>query len=199
MPKFTNLKGVAAPLDIQNIDTDMIIPKEYLKTIKRTWPCMAWTRARSPSSAPTPGEIIAAGRSARPASADNPVVAKEVAVDDFVLNRPEYRERARARWRRHEDSRSRATTSDAARRESTRRGRSSGWAYVPSSRRVCGHLSLEHMKNGMVPVTLTRDQVLELLKDAEELKEIERRVAAAIRECAHVLQLRHRPFPKNCH
>ena len=29
MPKFTNLKGVTAPLDIQNIDTDMIIPKEY--------------------------------------------------------------------------------------------------------------------------------------------------------------------------
>lgn len=36
MPKFTTLKGVAAPLDIQNIDTDMIIPKQYLKTIKRT-------------------------------------------------------------------------------------------------------------------------------------------------------------------
>jgi 3-isopropylmalate dehydratase len=28
MPAFTNLKGVAAPLDIQNVDTDMIIPKE---------------------------------------------------------------------------------------------------------------------------------------------------------------------------
>ena len=27
MPAFTNLKGVAAPLDIQNVDTDMIIPK----------------------------------------------------------------------------------------------------------------------------------------------------------------------------
>ena len=36
MPKFGNLKGVAAPLDIQNVDTDMIIPKEYLKTIKKT-------------------------------------------------------------------------------------------------------------------------------------------------------------------
>ena len=35
-PSFTTLSGVAAPLDIQNIDTDMIIPKEYLKTIKRT-------------------------------------------------------------------------------------------------------------------------------------------------------------------
>jgi 3-isopropylmalate/(R)-2-methylmalate dehydratase small subunit len=30
------LTGVAAPLEIDNIDTDMIIPKQYLKTIKRT-------------------------------------------------------------------------------------------------------------------------------------------------------------------
>ena len=36
MDKFTKLTGVAAPLPIVNIDTDMIIPKDYLKTIKRT-------------------------------------------------------------------------------------------------------------------------------------------------------------------
>ena len=36
MEKFTQLTGVAAPLPIINIDTDMIIPKQYLKTIKRT-------------------------------------------------------------------------------------------------------------------------------------------------------------------
>ncbi len=36
MDKFTTLTGVAAPLPIINIDTDMIIPKQYLKTIKRT-------------------------------------------------------------------------------------------------------------------------------------------------------------------
>ncbi|WP_439530662.1 3-isopropylmalate dehydratase small subunit [Pannonibacter sp.] len=36
MLKFTTLTGVAAPLPIINIDTDMIIPKQYLKTIKRT-------------------------------------------------------------------------------------------------------------------------------------------------------------------
>ncbi len=36
MDKFTTLTGVAAPLPIVNIDTDMIIPKDYLKTIKRT-------------------------------------------------------------------------------------------------------------------------------------------------------------------
>ncbi len=36
MDKFTTLTGVAAPLKIINVDTDMIIPKQYLKTIKRT-------------------------------------------------------------------------------------------------------------------------------------------------------------------
>jgi 3-isopropylmalate/(R)-2-methylmalate dehydratase small subunit len=36
MDKFTTLTGVAAPLDMVNVDTDMIIPKQYLKTIKRT-------------------------------------------------------------------------------------------------------------------------------------------------------------------
>ena len=36
MQKFESFTGVAAPLEIDNIDTDMIIPKQYLKTIKRT-------------------------------------------------------------------------------------------------------------------------------------------------------------------
>jgi 3-isopropylmalate/(R)-2-methylmalate dehydratase small subunit len=36
MQKFTSLTGVAAPLPMMNVDTDMIIPKQFLKTIKRT-------------------------------------------------------------------------------------------------------------------------------------------------------------------
>lgn len=36
MDKFETFTGIAAPLAITNIDTDMIIPKQYLKTIKRT-------------------------------------------------------------------------------------------------------------------------------------------------------------------
>ena len=36
MQKFTVLEGVAAPLRIINVDTDMVIPKQYLKTIRRT-------------------------------------------------------------------------------------------------------------------------------------------------------------------
>jgi 3-isopropylmalate/(R)-2-methylmalate dehydratase small subunit len=36
MQKFTTLTGIAAVLPMINVDTDMIIPKQYLKTIKRT-------------------------------------------------------------------------------------------------------------------------------------------------------------------
>ena len=36
MEKFTELTGVAAPLPMINVDTDMLIPKQFLKTIKRT-------------------------------------------------------------------------------------------------------------------------------------------------------------------
>ncbi|WOI56105.1 3-isopropylmalate dehydratase small subunit [Palleronia sp. LCG004] len=36
MDKFEKLTGVAAPLPLINIDTDMIIPKQFLKTIKRS-------------------------------------------------------------------------------------------------------------------------------------------------------------------
>ena len=36
MEKFSKLTGIAAPLDIINVDTDMIIPKQFLKTIQRS-------------------------------------------------------------------------------------------------------------------------------------------------------------------
>src|SRR5690554_6644440 len=36
MDKFTKLSGIAAPMPLVNIDTDMIIPKQFLKTIKRS-------------------------------------------------------------------------------------------------------------------------------------------------------------------
>ena len=36
MEKFENVSGVAAPMPLVNIDTDMIIPKQFLKTIKRS-------------------------------------------------------------------------------------------------------------------------------------------------------------------
>ena len=67
MPKFTVLKGKAAAIDLQNIDTDMIIPARFLKTIKRT------------------GLGVSAFYEMRYDSE-----GKE--RPDFVLNKPEYRD-----------------------------------------------------------------------------------------------------------
>ena len=36
MEKFNTLEGIAAPMPLINIETDMLIPKQFLKTIKRT-------------------------------------------------------------------------------------------------------------------------------------------------------------------
>jgi len=66
MDKFTTLTGVAASLPIINIDTDMIIPKQYLKTIKRTGL----------------GSALFSEMRYKEDGSENP---------DFVLNKPAYR------------------------------------------------------------------------------------------------------------
>jgi len=66
MEKFTKLEGVAAPLKIINVDTDMIIPKQYLKTIKRTGL----------------GKGLFSEQRYKDDGSENP---------DFVLNKPAYR------------------------------------------------------------------------------------------------------------
>merc|ERR1711953_197830 len=61
LPEFTTLTGVAAPMDIQNIDTDMIIPKEFLKTIKRSglgFAAFAELRYDNPEEVATIGEEV---------------------------------------------------------------------------------------------------------------------------------------------
>ena len=67
MQKFTTLTGIAAPLPIMNIDTDMIIPKQYLKTIARTGL----------------GKGLFSEMRYREDGSENP---------DFVLNQPSWRE-----------------------------------------------------------------------------------------------------------
>ena len=67
MEKFTTLEGVAAPLKLINVDTDMIIPKQYLKTIKRTGL----------------GTGLFAEMRYQDDGSENP---------DFVLNKPAYRQ-----------------------------------------------------------------------------------------------------------
>ena len=66
MDKFTKLEGVAAPLHMINVDTDMIIPKNYLKTIKRTGL----------------GKGLFAEKRYKDDGSENP---------DFILNKPAYR------------------------------------------------------------------------------------------------------------
>ena len=66
MEKFTVLEGVAAPLKLVNVDTDKIIPKQYLKTIKRTGL----------------GKGLFAELRYKDDGSENP---------DFVLNQPAYR------------------------------------------------------------------------------------------------------------
>ncbi|KQT65782.1 MULTISPECIES: 3-isopropylmalate dehydratase small subunit [unclassified Aureimonas] len=66
MQKFDKLTGIAAPMPIVNIDTDMIIPKDYLKTIERTGL----------------GKGLFAELRYKDDGSDNP---------DFVLNKPAYK------------------------------------------------------------------------------------------------------------
>jgi 3-isopropylmalate/(R)-2-methylmalate dehydratase small subunit len=66
MQKFTMLTGVAAPLPLDNVDTDKIIPSRFLKTIKRTGL----------------GKSLFAPLRFDEAGNENP---------DFVLNKPKYR------------------------------------------------------------------------------------------------------------
>lgn len=66
MEPFTKLEGVAAPLNMINVDTDMIIPKQYLKTIRRTGL----------------GSALFDELRTREDGSENP---------DFVLNKPAYR------------------------------------------------------------------------------------------------------------
>jgi 3-isopropylmalate/(R)-2-methylmalate dehydratase small subunit len=66
METFTSLRGIAAPLPMINVDTDMIIPKQFLKTIKRTGL----------------GRHLFDEMRYEPTGAEKP---------DFVLNRPAYR------------------------------------------------------------------------------------------------------------
>ena len=66
MDKFTTLEGVAAPLKMINVDTDMVIPKQYLKTIKRTGL----------------GKGLFSEQRYKDDGSENP---------DFVLNKPAYR------------------------------------------------------------------------------------------------------------
>lgn len=143
LPKFTVLTGVAAPLDIQNIDTDMIIPKEFLKTIQRSglgFAAFAELRYENPEEVATLGADVARPRS------------------DFILNKPGYE-----------------TTSILIAGDNFGCGSSrehAPWSINDMGIRCIISTSFADIffnnciNNGMLPVTLPRDQVEKLIEDA---------------------------------
>uniref|UniRef100_A0A7S2MJJ5 3-isopropylmalate dehydratase n=1 Tax=Helicotheca tamesis TaxID=374047 RepID=A0A7S2MJJ5_9STRA len=147
LPKFTTLTGVAAGLDIQNIDTDMIIPKEFLKTIKRSglgFAAFAELRYENPEEVAIVGEDVAKPRA------------------DFVLNQDGYKD---------------GKTSILIAGDNFGCGSSrehAPWSINDMGIRCIISTSFADIfynncfNNGMLPITLPRDQVEALLADAAE-------------------------------
>jgi 3-isopropylmalate/(R)-2-methylmalate dehydratase small subunit len=143
MEAFTRMSGIVAPIDRANIDTDAIIPKQYLKSIKRTGfgPNLFddW-RYLDPGE---PGQDVATRRT-------NP---------EFVLNRPPY-DRASILLARENfgcgSSREHAV-----------------WALLDFGIRVVIAPSFADIfynnsfKNGLLPITLERARVEQLFRAAE--------------------------------
>jgi hypothetical protein len=108
MEKFIKLDGLVAPLDRANVDTDAIIPKQFLKSIKRSgFGPNAFDEWRYMDQG-EPGQDCASGRR-------TPISCSTRSVTRVL----------RYCWR--------AATSAAARRASTRRGRCTTSAFAPSS------------------------------------------------------------------
>jgi len=143
LPKFETLKGVAAPLDIQNIDTDMIIPKEFLKTIKRSglgFAAFAELRYENPEEVATIGPEVAKDR------------------DDFVLNQEGYKGTAQI-----------LIAGDNFGCGSSREH--APWSINDMGIRCIISTSFADIfynncfNNGMLPLTLPRDQIEVILQD----------------------------------
>ena len=143
LPKFETLTGVGAPLDIQNIDTDMIIPKEFLKTIKRSglgFAAFAELRYHNAEAVATIGAEVAE---------DN---------EDFVLNKEGYRDVTKI-----------LIAGDNFGCGSSREH--APWSINDMGIRCIISASFADIfynncfNNGMLPLTLPRDQVEVLLAD----------------------------------
>jgi 3-isopropylmalate dehydratase len=144
LPRFESLSGVAAPLDIQNIDTDMIIPKEFLKTIKRSglgFAAFAELRYENPQGVATIGEEVAKPRA------------------DFILNKDGYKGKTKI-----------LIAGDNFGCGSSREH--APWSINDMGIQCIISTSFADIfynncfNNGMLPVTLPRDQVEALLDDA---------------------------------
>ena len=133
MEKFVKLTGVAAPLPVVNIDTDMIIPKDYLKTIKRTGL----------------GAGLFAEARFKEDGSENP---------DFILNKPAYRN---AQILVAGDNFGCGSSREHA-----------PWALLDFGIRCVISTSFADIfynncfKNGILPITVTPEELEKLLDDA---------------------------------
>jgi len=134
MDKFTTLEGIAAPLPMINVDTDKIIPKQHLKTIKRSGL----------------GKVLFDELRYREDGSENP---------DFILNKPAYRH---------------AKVLVAGENFGCGSSREHApWALQDFGIRCVIAASFADIfynncfKNGILPVTLTNDQMDELFRRTE--------------------------------
>ncbi|MDP2802773.1 MAG: 3-isopropylmalate dehydratase small subunit [Phreatobacter sp.] len=134
MQKFTVLTGVAAPMRTINVDTDMIIPKQYLKTIKRTGL----------------GKGLFSEARFKDDGSENP---------DFVLNKPAYRN---AQILVAGDNFGCGSSREHA-----------PWALLDFGIRCVISTSFADIfynncfKNGVLPITVTPEQLEKLFEDAD--------------------------------
>jgi len=169
MEKFEKFSGIAAPMPLVNIDTDMIIPKQFLKTIKRSGlgvNAFAEMRYKSDGSE----------------------------VEDFVLNKPAYR-----------DS-SILVAGDNFGCGSSREH--APWALSDFGIKVVVSTSFADIffnncfKNGMLPIILPAEQVEILMNDSEKGSnariEVDLEAQTITSSDGDVFSFEVDPFKKHC-
>jgi 3-isopropylmalate/(R)-2-methylmalate dehydratase small subunit len=169
MEKFAKFSGIAAPMPLVNIDTDMIIPKQFLKTIKRSGlgiNAFAEMRYKSDGSE----------------------------VEDFVLNKPAYRES------------SILVAGDNFGCGSSREH--APWALSDFGIKVVVSTSFADIffnncfKNGMLPIILPAEQVEILMNDSEKGSnariEVDLEAQTITSSDGDVFSFEVDPFKKHC-
>ena len=169
MEKFEKFSGIAAPMPLVNIDTDMIIPKQFLKTIKRSGlgvNAFAEMRYKQDGSE----------------------------VEDFVLNKPAYR------------NSSILVAGDNFGCGSSREH--APWALSDFGIKVVVSTSFADIffnncfKNGMLPIILPAEQVEILMKDSEKGSnariEVDLEAQTLTSSDGKVFSFEVDPFKKHC-
>jgi 3-isopropylmalate/(R)-2-methylmalate dehydratase small subunit len=169
MQKFTTLTAVAAPLNMINVDTDMIIPKDYLKTIERTGL----------------GKGLFSELRYNEDGSENP---------DFVLNKPAYR---KAEILVAGDNFGCGSSREHA-----------PWALLDFGIRCVISTSFADIfynncfKNGILPITVSKEDLDKLMDDAERGANARISVDLAAQEIrgpdGGVIHFEIDPFKKHC-